>query len=222
MRPVEGEMLLDLHEHAPASGLRLPRPDIDPGKSFADALRLRSTTRAISPEAIDARTLSNLLYAACGVNREEGPFGAPGLTAASASNSQEIDVYVARARGAYRFDPRRHQLVQITHDDVRLLAFTPGQPLLAPDAPVQLVYVVDVDRLEHTQGFEESGLHDPEVQKAYFYVDTGIIAGNVYLYCAASGLACWFHNCDRAGLARAFRLRPTQRVLFAQTVGRPA
>ena len=88
-------------------------------------------------------------------------------------------------------------------------------------APVQLIYVVDIRRLTHTKGFEEPGLHDPEVQKSYYYVDTGLIAGNVYLFAASQGLACWFHNCDRAALTRKLKLRAEQRVLFAQTVGYP-
>ena len=60
---------------------------------------------------------------------------------------------------------------------------------------------------QHTSGFEEPGLHDPEVQKSYYFVDTGIIAGNVYLFAASQGLACWFHNCDRGALARKLKLR---------------
>lgn len=99
------------------------------------------------------------------------------------------------------------------------MAYGPHQPSISPDAPVQLVFVVDLDELEHTSGFEEPGLHDPEFQKSYYCVDTGLIAGNVYLFAAAEGLACWFHNCDRAALARRLRLQKDQRVLFAQTIG---
>jgi hypothetical protein len=144
------------------------------------------------------------------------------VTAASASNSQEVDVYVALREGAYRFEPEKHGMSLVTAADVRLLAYTPHQPLISPHAPVQLVFVVDIDKLEHSAGFDEPGLHDPEVQKAYYFVDTGIIAGNVYILAAAEGLACWFHNCDRPALSRALNLRSTQHALFAQTVGYPA
>ncbi len=201
------------------SPIRLPKPSLAPFGSIADALRRRRTTRSIGARQLGAQLLSNVLFAACGVNRKRGPFGAPGVTAASASNSQEVDVYVALEDGAYRFDTRYHLLVPVTNEDLRLLAYTPHQPLLSPDAPVQLIFVVDLGKLEHTSGFEEPGLHDPEVQKSYYYVDTGVIAGNVYLFAAAEGLACWFHNCDRRALARRLRLGKHQRVLFAQTVG---
>jgi nitroreductase len=87
--------------------------------------------------------------------------------------------------------------------------------------PVQLLYVADVDRLSHTAGYQEPGLQDPEVQKSYYYVDTGLIAGNVYLFAASRGLAVWFHNCDREALEGVLNLRPAQRILFGQTVGYP-
>ena len=87
---------------------------------------------------------------------------------------------------------------------------------------MQLIYVVDVNKLTHTAGFQEPGLHDAEVQKSYYFVDTGLIAGNVHVFAAAQGLAAWFHNCDKAGLARRLGLGSEQRVLFAQSVGYPA
>jgi nitroreductase len=176
----------------------------------------------MSDRKLDVQLLSNLLFAACGVNRRRGPFGALGITAASASNSQEIDVYVVLQEGAYRFEARSHELRPVLGEDIRTLALGPHQPPISPDAPVQLVFVVDIDKLEHTAGFEEPGLHDPEVQKSYYFVDTGIIAGNVHLFAASQGLACWFHNCDRTALANELQLRKNQRVLFAQTVGYPA
>lgn len=200
----------------------LPEPKLSGGKSLAEALRSRETIREMSDRKVGPQLLSDLLFAARGVNRSRGPFGSRGITAASASNSQEIDVYVALDDGAYLFDAERHALVPVLGEDVRPLALGPRQPPVSPDAPVQLVFVVDVDRLEHTSGFEEPGLHDPEIQKSYYFVDTGLIAGNVYLFAASRGLACWFHNCDRGALEKKLGLRASQRVLFAQTVGYPA
>jgi nitroreductase len=86
-------------------------------------------------------------------------------------------------------------------------------------SPVRLIYVVDVDRLINTAGFPEPGLKDPDVQRSYYYVDTGLIAANVYLFAASTGLAAWFHNCDKTALSKKLDLRANQRVLFAQTVG---
>jgi hypothetical protein len=200
----------------------LPSPRLTGGKSLPESLRRRATCRTIGDRELPRQLLSNLLWAACGINRRKGPFGGAGITAASASNSQEIDVFVLMEEGAYLFDPRRHRLIPVVAGDLRPLAISRGQRALITKAPVQLVYVVDIERLVHTQGFQEPGLQDPEVQKSYYFVDTGLIAGNVYLFAASKGLAAWFHNCDRAALSRSLKLRADQRALFAQTVGYPA
>ena len=203
------------------TAIRLPPPASEGGLSFFAALEARKTTREISALPLPLQLLSNLVWAACGVNRKSGPFGAPGLTAASASNSQEIDLYVALKEGVYLYGAREHLLSPVIAGDLRAHALTPGQRGIEAKAPMQLIYVADIHRLTHTQGFQEPGLHDPEVQKAYYYVDTGIIAGNVYLFAAAQGLAAWFHNCDKTILAQRLGLRAEQRVLFAQSVGFP-
>jgi nitroreductase len=128
---------------------------------------------------------------------------------------------VALAEGIYLYNALNNRLVPVVAGDLRASALTPGQQGVDAKAPVQLIYVVDLHRLTHTTGFQEPGLHDPEVQKSYYYVDTGIIAGNVYLFAAALGLAAWFHNCDKAALAHGLGLRPEQRVLFAHSIGYP-
>lgn len=204
-----------------ASRISLPPPAEASTLSVFAALAQRRTTRDIGPQPLSRQLLSNLLWAACGVNRPAGPFGLTGRTAGSASNSQEIDVYVALEDGAYRYEPVEHILTVIVRADLRRDALTPGQRNIEGLAPLQLIYVADVQRLANTSGFQEPRLQDPEGQKAYYHVDTGLIAGNVYLFAAAEGLAAWFHNCDRAGLAARLGLGPDQHVLFAQSVGYP-
>jgi len=71
------------------------------------------------------------------------------------------------------------------------------------------------------EGNPDRRINDPEVQKSYYYCATGLIAQNVYLFAASQGLAAWLHNCDKENTAKEFKLRPEQRVLFAQTVGYP-
>jgi SagB-type dehydrogenase family enzyme len=208
---------------APQRPIDLPPPSEDRAISFYEAVARRRTIRDIAATPLTMEQLSNLLWAAFGVNRKAGPDGALGRTAASASNSQEIDLYVALEAGLYLYDGVLHRLDPVATGDLRSDAINPRQgSALATLAPVQLIYVADIHRLTHTIGHQEPGLHDPEIQKAYYFVDTGLIAGNVYLFAAAHGLAAWFHNCDRAALAKHFALRPEQRVLFAQSIGWPA
>ncbi|HKH81753.1 MAG TPA: nitroreductase family protein [Methylovirgula sp.] len=214
-------MIASTRETQALPAIQLPLPANDRGTSVFAALEQRKTTREISATPLPMQLLSNLVWAACGVNRKTGPFGVPGRTAASASNSQEIDLYVAVKEGVYLYDALNNLLAPIIAGDLRVAALTPAQRDVDAKAPVQLIYVADVHRLTHTAGFQEPGLHDPEVQKSYYYVDTGLIAGNVYLFAAAQGLAAWFHNCDKAGLAQRLGLRAEQRVLFAQSIGYP-
>jgi SagB-type dehydrogenase family enzyme len=201
--------------------IKLLRPTLDRGKSVLEALRQRKTIREISDKKIPLQVLSNLLWAACGINRKKVPFGISGRTAASASNSQEIDVYVAMQEGVYLYDVFHHRLVPVVAGDLRALAIGQGQSNFGDKAPVRLIYIADVNKLAHTSGYQEPGLQNPEIQKSYYYVDTGLIAGNVYLFAASLGLASWFHNCNKSGLAAKLNLPASQRVLFGQTVGYP-
>ena len=201
--------------------IALPKPETDGGTSVLAALRERRTIRSISDRKLDPQVLSNLLWAAFGVNREGGPFGQVGRTAASASNSQEIDLYVVLAEGVYRYEAVPHRLAPVVAGDLRDKVGRRRRGGSTATAPVRLVFVVDLARYSQAR-LQEPGLKDPEIQKSYYYVATGLIAGNVYLFAASQGMAAWFHNCDKAALAAELKLRPDQRVLFAQTVGYPA
>jgi nitroreductase len=201
--------------------IEIPKPAFHRESSVFKALQQRKSIREISDKKLSLQILSNLLWAAYGVNRTVGPFGIPGRTAASASNSQEIDIYVAMQDGIYFFDAFHHSLLPVVAGDLRTLAIGPGQANFVSKAPVQLIYVVDVHKLTNTSGYREPGLQDPEIQKSYYYVDTGLIAGNVYLFAASQGLASWFHNCNKSVLTEKLNLRTDQRVLFGQTVGYP-
>ena len=172
----------------------------------------------MSDKTISLQILSDILWGAQGVNRVQGPFGDPGRTAGSASNSQEICLYVAMKEGTYLYEPDAHRLTPVVDGDSRALAIGPGQESAGANAPVRFIYVVDIDRFKHA-GFQEPGLYDLEIQKSYYFVDTGLIAQNVYLASSALGLASWFHNCNKAALEKKLRLKPHQCALFGQTIG---
>jgi hypothetical protein len=203
------------------NAITLPAPRLDTGKSLAEALQVRQTIREISDQRLSMQLLSNLLWAAFGINRSDGPFGIPGRTAASASNSQEIYVYVVLPEATYLYDPVHHVLVPVAEGDFRKLSIGTGQEESVRHTPVSLVYVADLDKLANTSGYQEPGLKDPEVQKSYYFVDTGLIAGNVSLFAASEGLTAWFHNCNKKALTLTLKLGAEQRVLFGQTIGYP-
>ena len=201
--------------------IELMKPQTQGGKSVLEALKERKTNRNISPEKLSPQMLSNLLWAAWGVNRQSGPFGQIGRTAASASNSQEIDLYVVLPEGTYLYEAVPHRLTPVAAGDLRAKVNAHGRGGTMAKAPVILVYVVDIAKYSKSR-LQEPGLKDPEIQKSYYNIATGLIAANVYLFAASQGLAAWFHNCNKAGLAAEFKLQPQQRVLYAQTVGMPA
>jgi len=197
--------------------ITLPEPEKKGGKSVLEALQLRQTNRNISTKALPLQDISNLLWAAFGVNREKASFKKTGRTAPSASNSQEIDLYVALKDGAYLYEATQHQLKPVKEGDFRALS---GRGSAAV-APVNIFYVADLSRYDTGPDQPDPWIGEPEVQKSYYYTDTGFIAQNVHLFASSKGLTAWFHNCKREMIAKEFNLGKNQLVLFAQTVGYP-
>jgi SagB-type dehydrogenase family enzyme len=191
----------------PLDTVVLPVPRLDRSASLVDALARRRSVRELARRELDHPTLAGVLWAACGVNRPESGH----RTAPSARNWQEIDVYVVTAEGIHVYDAARQLLRRIASGDHR--AATGLQDFVAR-APVNLVYVADLARMTDTSA---------ENRELYAAVDTGVIAQNVYLHCAAMGLGCVLRGLvDREALARVLKLAPAQRVIAAQSVGYPA
>jgi len=200
----------------------LPEPMKRGGKTLHEALSLRQTNRNIGSREIPLQVLSNLLWAAFGVNREKASFSKPGRTAPSASNSQEIDLYVALKSGLYVYEAVPHQLTLIAAGDFSSISGQGGASKLTRHTPVNIFYVVNLLRYDLGPDQPDPRIGDPEVQKSYYYTDTGFIAQNINLFAASEGLATWFHNCDKESIRAEFKLLPNQRILFSQTVGYPS
>lgn len=183
----------------------LPAPRMNGGKPVMQALKERKSVRDFKPDALTAQQMSDLLWAAFGMNRPEIDH----RTAPSAQNLQEVDVYVATADGVGLYQAKPHSLKPVSSQDVRPL--TSGQPF-AKVAPVQLIFVADYAKLAKVKA---------ELRDLYAGVDTGSVVQNVYLYCASADLACVVHELDRGPLAKALNLREDQRIVVAQAVGLP-
>ncbi len=185
--------------------IKLPPPQKEGGMPLMQALNERRTGREFSPEKLPIPVLSNLLWAAWGINRPDGHHTAP-----SASNRQEIDVYVAMSEGLYLYEPKEHQLKRVVSEDLRKAT---GTQDFVKDAPVNLVYVADL-----TKGNRKT----PEEIEFYSGTNTSFLAQNVYLFCASEKLETVVRaSIDRAALAKAMHLRPDQKITLAQTVGYP-
>jgi SagB-type dehydrogenase family enzyme len=191
---------------APPASVQLPKPRTSGGKPLLDALAARRSTREFSPQALPQQELSNLLWAAQGVNRPATGH----RTAPTARHWCEIDVYVAMAGGVFVFEPVGHRLRRVLDRDVR--AATGVQPYVKT-AAVNLIYVADLSRMRGASAAD---------QVLYSATDAGFIAQNVYLYCAAAGLACVVRGAvDRASLGKVLGLGATQKVILSQSIGYP-
>ncbi|MCS7041794.1 MAG: SagB/ThcOx family dehydrogenase [Bryobacteraceae bacterium] len=185
-------------------GQKLPDPAMKGGMPLMEALAKRQSVRSFSERELPQQVLSNLLWAAWGVNRP-----ATGQrTAPSAHNRQPIDLYVLTPKGAFLYEAKTHSLAQVAEGDLRKLA---GRQEFVYTAPVNLVFVEDTARSGNdAQAAVWSG------------VTAGAISQNVYLFCASEGLATVVRGwVDHEPLAKALQLKPTQRVILAQTVGYP-
>lgn len=186
--------------------VQLLPPSMEGGKPLMQALKERATSRSFSGEPLPDRVLSNLVWAAFGINRPDSGR----RTAPSAQNWQEIDVYVVMAAGTYVYDARAHALTPVVAGDLRALT---GKQSFARDAPVTLVFVADHARM---------GRASPEDKDLYSAADAGFVSQNVYLFCASEGLATGVRaSIDRPVLAKALKLRPEQKIMLAQSVGYP-
>jgi SagB-type dehydrogenase family enzyme len=186
--------------------LILPAPQTDGGMPLMQVLKERHSTREFGSDKLPPQVLSNLLWAAFGINRPDSGK----RTAPSAMNWQEIDIYVATADGLYVYDAKGNKLKPVLAEDVRSSA---GMQPFVKDAPVNLIYVADLAKTGHAS---------EEDKTFYTAADVGFIAQNVYLFCASEGLAVVVRgSVDRTMAAKVFKLRPDQKILLAQTVGYP-
>jgi nitroreductase len=181
----------------------LPEPQKTGGMPLMEALSKRSTARAFDTRELSKQQLSNLLWAAWGINRPDGKRTAP-----SSRNKQEAEIYVLLKEGAYVYDAASNQLKQVLSHDIREMGGT--QPFVK-DAPVTLVFVSDLSKMG-------DGKLEDKMNTAN--IDIGYISQNVYLYCASEGLVTGARgSVDKEKLAPELKLRPDEVIILAQSVG---
>lgn len=187
--------------------IQLPFVKRSGGMPIRDALSRRVSHRLFDKSPLETQTLADLLWCGFGVSRPDDG----GRTAPSARGWREIDIYVVMRDGAYRYDPLLNRLDLIAAGDLR--ALTGVQDFVA-EAPLNLVYVADCSKMEGASA---------DQRDFFAAADAAFIAQNVYLFCAAEGLSTVVRALiERGPLAKALNLRQEQRIVLAQSVGRPA
>jgi nitroreductase len=177
--------------------IQLSKPPVSSENPLLQLLGKRKSSREFGPGPLPVEVLSNMLWAAFGINRPDGKRTAP-----SARNQQEIDIYVATGNGLYLYDAKANSLNPILSEDIR--GMTGRQPYVK-EAAVNLVYVADYSRMGTS----------PEEEKVFYSVaDAGFISENIYLYCASEGLATVVRAyIDRPALASVMKLRDRKSVV---------
>jgi nitroreductase len=185
--------------------IKLPAPQTEGGKPLMQVLKARHSTREFGTAKLPLQTLSNLLWAGFGVNREDGKRTAP-----SAMNWQEMDIYVFLQEGTYMYQAGENVLKPVMAGDLR--GATGSQPFVAT-APLDLVFIAD---------FSKTGQAQPEQRDTWSAAHAGFIAQNIYLFCASEGLNVVVRGMvDKTALAEKLHLRPAQHIWLAQTIGYP-
>ncbi len=184
--------------------IKLPPPDKTGGKPLMQCLNARQSTREFSEKELTPQQLSDLLWAAFGINRADGKRTAP-----TAHDRREFDIYVAMKSGVYLYMAKENELKGVVDKDVRANC---GNQEFHAVVPVDLIYVADQDRMSGS----------PADRNFYAATDCGFISQNVYLYCASEGLATvvcgWI---DRQKISSILGLKNSQKVILTQPVGYP-
>ncbi len=186
--------------------IKLVQPDKTRGKSVMAAMNDRKSTRDFNSRMLSDQDLSDLLWAAWGINREDGRRTAP-----SALNTQDVDLYVVMQQGTYVYDGKNHSLVPVATGDHR--AAVAGSQDFAKEAPVLLVMVSDLSRFGGTI---------TEHTKIMAAVNVGTISQNINLFCAATDLVTVPRAfMDTEALKKIFKLTDQQFLILNNPVGYP-
>lgn len=185
--------------------IKLPKPERKGGMPLYEALNNRMTQRKFADTPLDEQQLSNLLWCAGGVNREDGK-----LTSPTARNAQEIDIYVFIDKGVFLYVPKENVLKEILPEDHRMEISERSK--MPAEAPVTLLFYANYDKME---GFDETA------REFYGATDAGFVSQNVYLYCAANKLSTVVMGAINRDLLN--ELIPGDgKAILAQPVGYPA
>lgn len=178
-----------------AQDIKLVAPTKTGGKPLMEALNERQSHRNFEKKDLPAQTLSDLLWAAYGFNREDK------RTVPSSQNKQEVDVYVMFSSGIYFYDAKANTLVLKEKGDYRKAL---GQPAISDNASLSLIYVINLDKNSRDAGL----------------MDAGFSVQNVYLYCASAGLGAVARGSfTRPDLHDTMKLTDKQEVVLVQAVG---
>jgi SagB-type dehydrogenase family enzyme len=186
--------------------IKLPAPVMSGGMPLMQALKERKTQRSFSPEMPEWQTVSNLLWAAYGINRPESGK----RTVPSARNFQEMTLYVALKEGVYKWDAVTNVLTPVVSGDHRAEF---GRQDFVETAPLIIAIVADYSKY-----------NDMTAEQKEFYagIDAGYISQNIYLFCASEKMATVvLGSVNKPEVGKLLKLGDKEKVTVCQPVGYP-
>lgn len=183
--------------------VKLPSPNKDVAMTLYKALEQRKSVREYADKDVDLQTLSQVLWAACGINRADKGL----LTAPSAMNRQDVVVYVCKKDGAFVYKPEANDLTKVSDKDLRTTLAGPQQGVAS--APVFLLLVSDQSKF----GGNSRGA-------LFGAMDSGYVSQNIYLACASLGLGTVArYGMDRDTLKKELKLSDTMELELNHPIG---
>ena len=187
--------------------ITLNPPDLKRGLPVMEAFSLRASATDFSDKKLSLQDLSDLLFAANGINRKD----VSKRTAPSAMNAQDIDIYVFMQEGVYFYDAANFVLNPIVTGDQRLIVA--GRQDAVAKAPVMLLLVSDISRFKFP---DESAKLDAAGK------DAGIVSQNINIFCAGMGLITRTRGTmDLEKIKNVLKLKDSQRAMLNNPVGYP-
>ena len=187
-----------------AEDIALPEPEKSGGIGVVDAVAARQSVGDFVDTEITMQQLSNLLWIAGGINRDNGK-----LTYATASNFQDMVIYAFTSKAVYRYNPQNHSVTVVADGDHRKL--TGGQPFVAK-AAVDLLYIQDTGKWPEGR--------PADVVLNCGFAHAGLSMQNVYLYAASLGWGARTRmNFDREGLTKLLGLTDKHNFTLMQCFG---
>ncbi|SRR6056297_756071 len=184
--------------------VNLPKPEKEGGKALMEALSERHSSRSYADKELSKQQLSNLLWAAFGVNRTESGK----RTAPTSHDVRDIEIYAVMKKGAFLYLPEQNALKKVVDKDIRNVT---GKQEFVKNAALNLVYVSDFSKYESD---------NEQALKMTAGTHCGFIGQNVYLYCASEGLNSVFRAwIDNDLIHEKLNLPEHKHVIYSQTVG---
>ncbi len=186
-------------------------------------LSVKASAREWSEQEMNLQDLSDLCWAANGINRPEEKKS----TASSAMNAHDIDLYLFMKDGVYLYTPEQHELIPVLAGDYRgiIMMRRPPRPKETSDTnamkspapppvsnpPVQIILVSNSERFR---------MGPDSLKYEWGAIDAGIVSQNISLFCAATGLKTRPRaSMDKDQIKSLLKLKETQHVFLNHPVG---